>query len=143
MGATTIWERWNALNEDGVAFGSADELYNHYAYGAVCQWLLEAVAGFRPDPDAPAFAHVIFEPLIIRELSPVKATTTFARRTHRRGMDRCRDAVTYTVNVPSNARGTLILSTNYVRRHRRRKPLASAERQRESAKACSRPVVTS
>ena len=32
--------------------------YNHYAYGAVCQWLFESVAGFRPDPDDPGLpAH--------------------------------------------------------------------------------------
>ena len=48
--------------------------YNHYAYGAVCQWLFEAVAGFRPDPKQPGFKHIIFEPTIIPALSPVAAS---------------------------------------------------------------------
>ena len=47
--------------------------YNHYAYGAVCQWLFEAVAGFRPDPERPGFARVVFEPLILPFLSPASA----------------------------------------------------------------------
>ena len=51
-GATTIWERWDAIGEDGKAFDPQMNSYNHYAYGAVCQWLFESVAGFRPDPDA-------------------------------------------------------------------------------------------
>ena len=48
--------------------------YNHYAYGAVCQWLFEAVAGFRPDPENPGFKHIIFEPVIMPALSPVAAS---------------------------------------------------------------------
>ena len=35
-GATTIWERWDAIKEDGLPFDPAMNSYNHYAYGAVC-----------------------------------------------------------------------------------------------------------
>ena len=49
-GATTIWERWDAIQPDGSTHPSGMNSYNHYAYGAVCQWLFESVAGFRPDP---------------------------------------------------------------------------------------------
>ena len=72
-GATTIWERWDAIQADGTAFEPAMNSYNHYAYGAVCQWLFEAVAGFRPDEADPGFRHIIFEPTVIAELSPVAA----------------------------------------------------------------------
>jgi len=126
MGATTIWERWNALNEDGVAFDPQMNSYNHYAYGAVCQWLIEAVAGFRPDPEAPGFAHIIFEPLIIRELSPVKAHHDSRAGRIDAEWTVVGDAVTYTVNVPPNARGTLLLAANYVDAIVDGKPLASA-----------------
>ena len=64
-GATTIWERWDAIRADGTIFEPAMNSYNHYAYGAVCQWLFESVAGFRPDQDAPGFRHIVFEPTII------------------------------------------------------------------------------
>ena len=54
--------------------------YNHYAYGAVCQWLFESVAGFRPDPETPGFKHIIFEPTIIPELSPGRGASRFRGR---------------------------------------------------------------
>ncbi len=73
-GATTIWERWDAIQADGSIFDPQMNSYNHYAYGAVCQWLFEGVAGFRPDPARPGFRHIIFEPTIIPALSPVAAT---------------------------------------------------------------------
>ena len=82
-GATTIWERWDAIQPDGSTHPSGMNSYNHYAYGAVCQWLFESVAGFRPDPSQPGFKSVIFEPTIIPALSPVSAQPRFRRRPHR------------------------------------------------------------
>ena len=41
-GATTIWERWDAIRADGTIYDPDMNSYNHYAYGAVCQWLFEA-----------------------------------------------------------------------------------------------------
>ena len=44
-GATTMWEHWNGIKEDG-SFWSADmNSFNHYAYGAVGDWLYGVVAG--------------------------------------------------------------------------------------------------
>lgn len=40
-GATTIWERWDGIDEDGKPRASL----NHYSYGAVCGWLFEGVCG--------------------------------------------------------------------------------------------------
>lgn len=113
MGATTIWERWNALNEDGVAFDPQMNSYNHYAYGAVCQWLLEGVAGFRPDPALPAFKHIFFEPTIIPALSPVAANHESAAGRIEAGWKVDGDKVTYTIAVPEGASGTLVLAANY------------------------------
>jgi alpha-L-rhamnosidase len=69
-GATTIWERWDALREDGsvpleaLGGGSGASMvsFNHYAYGAVADWLHATVAGLRPDPDDPGYHHVVVEP---------------------------------------------------------------------------------
>ena len=69
-GATTIWERWDALRADGsvplealgTGSGSSMVSFNHYAYGAVAEWLHTTVAGLRPDPDDPGYHHVVVEP---------------------------------------------------------------------------------
>jgi alpha-L-rhamnosidase len=70
-GATTIWERWDALAPDGSIYDPDMNSYNHYAYGSVCQWLFENVAGVSPDPKAPGFDRVIIAPHFIKSLSPV------------------------------------------------------------------------
>jgi alpha-L-rhamnosidase len=61
MGATTIWERW-----DGIKPGSFQDAgmnsFNHYAYGAVGEWLYRVVAGLDADPEAPGYKHVRIQP---------------------------------------------------------------------------------
>jgi alpha-L-rhamnosidase len=69
-GATTIWERWDALRADGTiplgaletGSGTSMVSFNHYAYGAVADWLHSTVAGLRPDPDDPGYHHLLVEP---------------------------------------------------------------------------------
>ncbi len=80
-GATSIWERWDALAEDGTIYDPDMNSYNHYAYGAVCQWLFEDVAGIRPLEDKPGFEEAAFDPAILPALSPVAAwhDTRFGR----------------------------------------------------------------
>ena len=70
-GATTIWERWDAQAPDGSIYDPDMNSYNHYAYGSVCQWLFETVAGVAPDPKKPGFDRIIIEPHFLKELSPV------------------------------------------------------------------------
>ncbi len=112
-GATTIWERWDAIQADGTVFNPQMNSYNHYAYGAVCQWLFEGVAGFRPDPEQPGFKHVIFEPTILPELGPVTASHESAAGEVSAHWRVEGDTVTYDVTVPENATGTLRLGDGY------------------------------
>ncbi|WP_030925123.1 glycoside hydrolase family 78 protein [Streptosporangium amethystogenes] len=48
MGATTIWERWDSLLPDGTVNPSGMTSFNHYALGAVADWLHRTVAGLAP-----------------------------------------------------------------------------------------------
>lgn len=113
MGATTIWERWDAIQPDGSIYNPQMNSYNHYAYGAVCQWLLEGVAGFRPNADAPGFAHIIFEPTILAGLSPVAASHDSPAGRISAAWTLEGDAVRYEIEVPQGARGTLRLAQAY------------------------------
>ena len=68
-GATTIWERWDALRPDGSVpndglggAGAGMVSYNHYAYGAVADWMHTTVAGLAPDPDEPGYRHILVRP---------------------------------------------------------------------------------
>ena len=61
-GATTIWEHWDGIKEDG-SFWSADmNSFNHYAYGAVADWVFEQAAGIRHAEDKPGFGELIYAP---------------------------------------------------------------------------------
>ncbi|MQY30944.1 hypothetical protein NRB56_65490 [Nocardia sp. RB56] len=61
MGATTIWERWDSLLPDGRVNPGEMTSFNHYALGAVVDWLYQCVAGIRPV--APGYAQVRLEPV--------------------------------------------------------------------------------
>ncbi|EJJ31457.1 alpha-L-rhamnosidase [Rhizobium sp. CF142] len=112
-GATTIWERWDGIKADGSIFEPAMNSYNHYAYGAVCQWLFEAIAGFRPDPGAPGFRHIIFEPTIVPSLSPIVASHDAVVGRVEAGWTVNGDAVEYTVTVPELTEGALVMAETY------------------------------
>jgi alpha-L-rhamnosidase len=129
-GATTIWERWDAIQEDGTIFAPDMNSYNHYAYGAVCQWLFEAVAGFRPDEDDPGFRHIVFEPLIIPALSPLKAHHDARAGRIEAAWTLNGDDVTYTVTVPPGSTASLVLSETYKDAVVDGKPLATPGNQK-------------
>ncbi|MEU9288278.1 family 78 glycoside hydrolase catalytic domain [Streptomyces sp. NPDC048275] len=61
-GATTVWERWNSYaKEDGFGPVSMNS-FNHYAYGAIMEWMYAYMAGIARDPDSPGFKHFVLQP---------------------------------------------------------------------------------
>lgn len=68
-GATTIWEKWDAIKPDGT-FDTCS--LNHYAYGAVGDWLYQNTAGIQSA--APGYKKIIIKPIIGGELTWVNAS---------------------------------------------------------------------
>ena len=63
-GATTIWERWNSYSP-GVGFGDSEmNSFNHYAYGAVVEWMYRYMAGIENDIENPGFKNIILQPTL-------------------------------------------------------------------------------
>ena len=60
MGATTIWERWDSMLPDGKINPGGMTSFNHYAFGAVCDWIYEVIGGIRPAE--PGYSRVLIEP---------------------------------------------------------------------------------
>ncbi|WP_371591174.1 MULTISPECIES: family 78 glycoside hydrolase catalytic domain [unclassified Streptomyces] len=61
-GATTVWERWNSYSED-AGFGPVSmNSFNHYAYGAIMEWMYAYMAGIARDPDSPGFKRFVLQP---------------------------------------------------------------------------------
>ncbi|MBP2642673.1 MAG: alpha-L-rhamnosidase [Firmicutes bacterium] len=68
-GATTIWEHWDGIKEDG-SFWSADmNSFNHYAYGAIGEWMYREAAGLDLDENNPGYKHMVIKPVLTRALS--------------------------------------------------------------------------
>jgi alpha-L-rhamnosidase len=70
-GATTMWERWNG---DQMMGDPSMNSYNHYAYGAVAEWLYRYCAGIDVLPEDPGFHRVVLHPQFAASLGEVKAT---------------------------------------------------------------------
>ena len=62
-GATTIWEHWDGIKPNGDIWPASMNSYNHYAYGAVGDWMYGVMAGINTVEDAPGFAKVHFAPV--------------------------------------------------------------------------------
>ena len=61
MGATTVWERWDSMLPDGTINPGEMTSFNHYALGAVADWIHQVVGGIRPAE--PGYAAVRIEPV--------------------------------------------------------------------------------
>ncbi|MDE7313127.1 MAG: glycoside hydrolase family 78 protein [Eubacterium sp.] len=61
-GATTIWEHWDGIMEDGTFWSTRMNSFNHYAYGAVADWVYEKAAGIQIVEEAPGFERVRIAP---------------------------------------------------------------------------------
>ena len=57
-GATTIWEHWDGIMENGDFWSADMNSYNHYAYGAVADWVYTVAAGINTVEEAPGYARV-------------------------------------------------------------------------------------
>lgn len=62
-GATTVWEHWDGLKPDGTMWSPDMNSFNHYAYGAVGDWLYRAVLGIETSEEEPGYRHCLICPL--------------------------------------------------------------------------------
>lgn len=73
-GATTIWEHWDGIMENGEFWSTDMNSFNHYAYGAVADWVYEMAAGIRIMEEYPGFERVTISPHPDRRLGWLEAS---------------------------------------------------------------------
>jgi alpha-L-rhamnosidase len=73
MGATTIWERWDGQKTDGTFEDAGMNSFNHYAYGAIGDWMYRTVAGIDTKGDQPGYKGIIIKPTPGGNLTTVAA----------------------------------------------------------------------
>jgi len=62
QGATTIWERWDGIKPNGSFQDPKLNSFNHYAYGAIGEWMYRVMAGLEIDPQHPGYKHFLVQP---------------------------------------------------------------------------------
>lgn len=62
QGATTIWEHWDGIKPDGSLWSRDMNSYNHYAYGAIGEWMYRTLAGLDRDGSVPAYKRILIRP---------------------------------------------------------------------------------
>ncbi len=73
-GATSMWERWDGWRHDTGLQDPHMNSFNHYAYGAVGEWLYRCVAGLDIDPAEPGYKHILIHPRPGGSLTHAKAS---------------------------------------------------------------------
>ena len=108
-GATTIWERWDGIKPDSSFQVVSMNSFNHYAYGAVGDWLYRTVAGLDTDADRPGYRHLRLQPRPGGTLTRAEARleTPYGRAAS--GWQLTGEELRVTVTVPPNTTAELTL----------------------------------
>lgn len=112
MGATTIWERWDGIKPDGTFQVPSMNSYNHYAYGAIGDWMYHVVAGLDTDEAGPGYKEIRIKPLIGGGLTyaAVSLDTYYGKASSRWEMKDGK--LSLLVTIPPNTHATVYIPGN-------------------------------
>jgi alpha-L-rhamnosidase len=105
MGATTIWERWDSMLPDGSINPGEMTSFNHYALGAVADWLHRTVAGLAPA--APGYREILVRPVLGGGLTSASAALDTPYGHASVEWQRRNDRLHLEVRVPPGSRATV------------------------------------
>lgn len=109
MGATTIWERWDGIKPDGSFQNPEMNSFNHYAYGAIGDWMYRNVGGIKSDPENPGYKKIIIQPKPGGGLSSASAELNTPYGWVVSSWTITNDVFKLNVQIPANTRATVIL----------------------------------
>lgn len=108
-GATTIWEHWDGIKEDGSFWSDDMNSFNHYAYGAIGDWLYRKVAGIELDEEKPGYKEFLIKPYIEDGLDWVKSSLETMHGRIESNWKKEGNKTTLDVVIPANTQGTISL----------------------------------
>jgi len=110
QGATTIWEHWDGVKPDGTFWSDDMNSYNHYAYGAIGDWMYRRIAGLDMDETSTAYREIRIAPLFGgTELSHASASLESPYGRIRSAWRREGDTYRLDVEVPAGASASVRL----------------------------------
>jgi alpha-L-rhamnosidase len=108
-GATTIWERWDGIKPDDSFQTPAMNSFNHYAYGAIGDWMYSVVAGIKPDINKPGYKHIIIKPEPDTLLTYASARYESLYGPIESYWQTDEDSINISITIPSNTTATIYL----------------------------------
>jgi alpha-L-rhamnosidase len=109
MGATTVWEHWDGMKPDGTMWSPDMNSFNHYAYGAIGEWLYRVVAGIEIDEKAPGYKHAVIYPHLGGGLTYVKSEYKSVYGVIKVNWQIDNDLVKLEVTIPANTTASIYL----------------------------------
>lgn len=107
-GATTIWEHWDGIKEDGSFWSTDMNSFNHYAFGSIVDWLYSVVAGIRYDEDQPGYQRIVIQPVPDKRLTFAQASIKTMYGLVKSRWEEKEGKIHYTVTVPCNTTAEFI-----------------------------------
>ncbi|MEO5682309.1 MAG: glycoside hydrolase family 78 protein [Chitinophagaceae bacterium] len=107
MGATTIWERWDGQKTDSTFQDVGMNSFNHYAYGAIGDWMYRVAAGI--EIGEPGYKHILIQPQPDKKLTYAKASFESSYGTIASGWELKDGKMMIKIKVPANTMATIIL----------------------------------
>jgi alpha-L-rhamnosidase len=107
MGATTIWERWDGEKTDSTFQDPNMNSFNHYAYGAIGDWMYRVSAGL--EILEPGYKQISINPQLTDKLTFSKASFESSYGTISSGWERREGKVIIKVSIPANTSAKIIL----------------------------------
>ena len=107
MGATTIWERWDGQKTDSTFQDAGMNSFNHYAYGAIGDWMYRVSAGL--DAKSPGYKKLLIKPYISDKITYAKASFESLYGTAASGWERKDGKIIVKVVIPVNTTALILL----------------------------------
>ena len=106
-GATTMWEHWNGIKEDGSFWSTDMNSFNHYAYGSVGEWLYGTVCGVKIVK--PGYKEIEIAPIPCKKLGFAQCSIDTVSGTVKSGWYYKGDDVYFDFVVPSGVTAKITL----------------------------------
>ncbi|HMJ68237.1 MAG TPA: glycoside hydrolase family 78 protein [Cyclobacteriaceae bacterium] len=114
MGATTIWERWDGIKPDSTFQTPGMNSFNHYAYGAIGDWMYRVVTGIDTKDEAPGYKGIVIKPTIGGGLTMASAEYTTYYGKIRSSWKVVGDRLQVDVEIPANTTATVYVPSGDV-----------------------------
>ncbi len=107
MGATTIWERWDGIKTDSTFQDAGMNSFNHYAYGAIGDWMYRVCAGV--EIGKAGYKHILIQPHTTSKMNNAKASFNSDYGEIVSGWEKTANGYKYSIKIPANTTATVKL----------------------------------